>query len=324
MGSFKCFVVLRRAMFKITPLNYLVLFVLIVVAQDTDLELENPEYAQDFNLDLGFSFDVGKFPKKLELPVNVYLAPSWIRNHGRSKARRRAEEVVIQANLILTHRSLDTKFELKTKFINHNQDFEPSENAIFSNSIPSSNLEIGTIHMLLTFKNNNNNMLGAARLDSVCGLNNRRASAITSWNRDEVYTALTFAHEIAHTLGIHHDFEENRHRTITCGPSKLEGGRNNQIMNAGRPRSSTWSKCSNTDFKHYYTTVFANEAKFCLRVIDGPVIPNNYVNCGGHTAKTCQGCPKGNGKYWCNGECQWRYNQCQKNSFQDYGDYGFA
>merc|ERR1712079_584250 len=119
MGSFKCFVVLRRAMFKITPLKYLVLFVLIVVAQCTDLdlldlELENPEYARDFNLDLGFSFDVGKFPKKLELPVNVYLAPSWIRTHGRSKARSKALEVVAIAKLMLTDRSLDTKFELNT------------------------------------------------------------------------------------------------------------------------------------------------------------------------------------------------------------------
>merc|ERR1712079_541125 len=153
MGSFKCFVVLRRAMFKITPLKYLVLFVLIVVAQCTDLdlldlELENPEYAQDFNLDLGFSFDVGKFPKKLELPVNVYLAPSWINSHGQSKAK----QVVEQAKLMLVHSSLDTKFELKTKFIDYNQEFKPSgaDLARFKNSIPESNLEIGTIHMLLT------------------------------------------------------------------------------------------------------------------------------------------------------------------------------
>ncbi|KAL7529547.1 hypothetical protein ACHAXR_003762, partial [Thalassiosira sp. AJA248-18] len=27
------------------------------------------------------------------------------------------------------------------------------------------------------------------------------------------------------------------------------------------------------------------------------------VNCGGHTAKSCQGCPQGHGKDWCNGDC---------------------
>jgi len=29
------------------------------------------------------------------------------------------------------------------------------------------------------------------------------------------------------------------------------------------------------------------------------------VNCGNHKAKTCQACPQGNGKDWCNGDCSW-------------------
>ena len=29
------------------------------------------------------------------------------------------------------------------------------------------------------------------------------------------------------------------------------------------------------------------------------------VNCGRHTASSCSGCPQGNGKGWCNGECNW-------------------
>ena len=58
-------------------------------------------------------------------------------------------------------------------------------------------------------------------------------------------------------------------------------------------------------------------------MINGPV--GYTVNCGGHNAETCQDCPQGNGKYWCNGECQWRDNQCQGNSLQDYKDLiGFA
>ena len=38
---------------------------------------------------------------------------------------------------------------------------------------------------------------------------------------------------------------------------------------------------------------------------------NKVVNCGGHTAKTCQECPQGLGRLWCNGDCQWLDNQCQ-------------
>merc|ERR1712062_604047 len=133
-----------------------------------------------------------------------------------------------------------------------------------------------------------------------------------------------FAHEIAHNLGVYHDFDKYPKvpsRDESCGPSKWESGRNNQIMNYGKTKEATFSKCSNKDFKHYYTTVLGNKPKFCLKVIDGPDIDPDSVNCGGHTAKTCQACPQGNGKYWCNGECQWRDNQCQGNSIQDYGDY---
>merc|ERR1712062_287610 len=151
-----------------------------------DLELENPEYARDFNLDLGFSFDVGKLPKKLELPVNVYLTPSWTNKHGRSTAR----QVVEQAKRMLTHYSLDTKFELKTKLIEYNQDFKPSATDIsrFRNSIPERNLKKGTIHMLLTDKKSAGTV-GFAYLNAVCSENNRRASGITKWHSSVSSTA---------------------------------------------------------------------------------------------------------------------------------------
>ena len=30
-----------------------------------------------------------------------------------------------------------------------------------------------------------------------------------------------------------------------------------------------------------------------------------FVNCGKHQAGSCDECPQGNGKYWCNGDCRW-------------------
>ena len=80
-------------------------------------------------------------------------------------------------------------------------------------------------------------------------------------------TAQTFAHEIAHSLGIFHDFNKptKSGRQDTCGPKKRKGGDNNQIMNYGRPRQSTWSECSNEDFHNYYTRVYAKGGGFCLK-----------------------------------------------------------
>lgn len=40
------------------------------------------------------------------------------------------------------------------------------------------------------------------------------------------------------------------------------------------------------------------------------------VRCGGHSASTCADCPQGNGRAWCNGECEWdyTYNNCGRSS----------
>jgi len=237
-------------------------------------------------------------------------------------------KIVEQAKLMLLHHSLDTKFELKTKLIDFNQDFALSGRGLrgFMNAVPENNLEIGTIHMLL-MDQKSGGTTGIAWLTAVCGLNNRRATGITKWHSDAASTAKTFAHEIAHNLGVYHDFEKYPkvpHRDEACGPSMWEGSsrsKKNEIMNYGSPKEESFSKCSNQDFKHYYTTVVGGgkkNAKFCLKVLDGPNLGGTSVNCGAHTANTCQDCPQGNGKLWCNGECEWGNNQCQAN------EYGFS
>ena len=79
----------------------------------------------------------------------------------------------------------------------------------------------------------------------------------------------TFAHEMGHIIGIHHDFDSNQNashivRNHTCGKSKWVGGYDNQIMNYGKPRQPTWSDCSNEDFQNYYNAITSLYGRFCL------------------------------------------------------------
>ena len=38
------------------------------------------------------------------------------------------------------------------------------------------------------------------------------------------------------------------------------------------------------------------------------------MQCGGHEAPTCDQCPQGNGESWCNGQCEWRDEECARSS----------
>lgn len=40
------------------------------------------------------------------------------------------------------------------------------------------------------------------------------------------------------------------------------------------------------------------------------VLGGSKVDCGGHDADTCAGCPKGEGSKYCNGDCKWEHGQC--------------
>ena len=41
------------------------------------------------------------------------------------------------------------------------------------------------------------------------------------------------------------------------------------------------------------------------------VLDRMSVSCGGHYAKSCKECHKGNGAGWCNGDCIWVDNKCK-------------
>ena len=84
--------------------------------------------------------------------------------------------------------------------------------------------------------------------------------SLTMYSRNDIVTGQTLAHELAHNLGIGHDFKMMRGRSLgTCGPGKTAPG--GGLMNYGRPLGKTWSDCSREDFQNH----FNQQQPFCLK-----------------------------------------------------------
>lgn len=267
-------------------------------------EAPNPDFREQFpkgtdyyNAEFDGDTGVSTLPTRLVLNLNVYLSTSW---RNKRNYESQARQIVSHAQQFLLDPTLDTKILLITKYHDLNEDYLPSKSGIYDfvrGGVPSEFVkpvvssecqrdqrngriisEDGTAHMLLTRRNGSAN--GIAYPSSICGCNNRRASAITSWwNKDKalVEIAETFSHEVGHIIGIRHDFDSNKNkndiaRTKTCGPGKWHTGSNNQIMNYNQPRQPTWSVCSNEDFRAYYTaTTIKYNGKFCLKEKNLPI-----------------------------------------------------
>merc|ERR1719391_246248 len=80
---------------------------------------------------------------------------------------------------------------------------------------------------------------------------------------------MTLAHELAHTFGAFHDYQNhednpNIERTKKCGPPAGQGGADNMIMNYGIPRQPEWSDCSREDFTDFFSRIVQHTGPFCL------------------------------------------------------------
>ena len=76
------------------------------------------------------------------------------------------------------------------------------------------------------------------------------------------------AHELGHTLGMSHDFDE-RHGGVD-GPCNGKG-----IMSYGTFDKSHWSSCSRSDFELHYSS--RNWKMGCLDDVSGIVLELNHV-----------------------------------------------
>jgi len=338
--------------------------------------VERPDFDREFP-DKGLSFATVK-PDDLLLEVYLYLGPSFRKaaiSAGHNNHKTLAKRIVKHAQEGFLHKSLGTKFHLDSTYIDTQTDYNFLED--LGRNIPGKNLKVGRLHATILGDDftihNEEGTTGIAYMPAVCARDNRGATSLTKWQNNILITSQTLTHELAHNLGVGHDFEPNKTgRTRTCGPGKWESG--GGLMNYGRPRKTEWSQCSREDFSNYYERVLQSRG-FCLQSgfkfrFEGGCSTNSgkpplwkkfatndaagcsdfcrktsgchyfdydpsiktcklhkdniskgirdrgvkcyqmlevedQVNCGGHKADSCDKCPQGHGKQWCNGDCKW-------------------
>jgi len=89
-------------------------------------------------------------------------------------------------------------------------------------------------------------------------------------------------------------------------------------------RNKNWAKAPNLDTmkaKHPdkcdLNTPIREMSKYDIQFVQAMYnctkgIPNSsWVSCGDSLAPSCEECPQGNGKAWCNQDCHWRHGQCR-------------
>jgi len=251
---------------------------------------EDEDYYEDFYFlsdDLEILPDLDDYeiddelqPKEVELQLTVYLDLDFKKLHGR-KAKTRARQIVVQAGLLMKHSSLATKISLVANNRYHfsNQHLGFSNKEIASNDFYKKFPDVlkspysvdgghPIAHVYMTVADGGF-AKGVALGGSMCApLDARQGKprAIIVW-QDVATSGATLAHELGHVLGMYHDFSARSGRTSsTCADRKTKG---QFILNYGNnPRRTTWSDCSNEDFKEYYFKQrFARDDKFCLKEI---------------------------------------------------------
>ena len=219
-----------------------------------------------------------KLPACMDLDVYLYYGPSFEQVAG-GKAEAKAWRIASHAKKHYMNPEFPTKINLMPTIRKLERDAHILDNV--SALIPQENFKKGRLHAVLVSGkigpyDPKDGTIGIAWNGALCNPQEPQEdnsgpyslTTVYSNSQTDLMTGETLAHELAHNLGIGHDYEnpypENKNnkqkqRTRSCGPGLGEPG--GALMNSKRPFHSTWSECTREDFMNY----FQSSQPFCLK-----------------------------------------------------------
>ena len=220
-----------------------------------------------------------QLPACMDLDVYLYYGPSFEQVAG-GKAEAKARRIASHAKKVYMNPEFPTQINLMPTIRKLERDTHTLENV--SSLIPKENFKKGRLHAVLVsgkigFDYPEAEVSGIAWNGALCNPQEPNSednsgpyslTTVYSNSQTDLMTGDTLAHELAHNLGVGHDFEnphpENKNnmqkqRTRSCGPGVGEPG--GALMNSERQMNSTWSECTREDFMNY----FQSRQPFCLK-----------------------------------------------------------
>ena len=209
----------------------------------------------------------------LEMNICIFYDDT-VKNKGGINAEKDISNIFYVAKSFFDDPTMKTKIHLNLASIKHIRNLDGREWEADDETMKTLNttniFQQGChSHVFICNPSEKRGGTGKAPIGTVCNDTSSDRIAIVEYLEDVAETGRNMAHELGHTLGLHHDFRikysfadgfSTSRRSFYGHPCTGIGG----VMGYDRKSKYTWTKCSEEDFRIYHHRIMAEKPSFCL------------------------------------------------------------